>query len=54
MTETIYLPNNVDGRQVLLTMKQAFDSDKLFKVVDGKATWNGVEVKRNISGGVMG
>jgi len=55
---TAYLPNNADGKYVLLLLQKAFNDQHIFTV--GKSTtsgrenvvtWNDIHHKTNISGG---
>jgi len=55
---TAYLPNNAEGRYVLLLLQKAFNDQHIFTIGkstttgrDNVVTWNDIHHKTNISGG---
>ncbi|XP_075966460.1 uncharacterized protein dtx3lb.2 [Anarhichas minor] len=55
---TAYLPNNKEGREVLVLLKKAFDQKLIFTVgtsrttgMDNQVTWNDIHHKTSITGG---
>ena len=56
-----FLPNNVDGREVVTLLKKAFDAGLIFTISDSHTTgrkdvitWNDIHHKTNVHGGAIG
>lgn len=58
---TAYLPDTQEGREVLQLLKRAFDARLVFTVgtsnttgPTNQITWNGIQHKTSIKGGIIG
>ena len=58
---TAYLPDTQEGREVLQLLKRAFDARLVFTVgtsnttgLTNQITWNGIQHKTSIKGGIIG
>jgi len=56
-----FLPNNVDGREIVTLLKKAFDSGLVFTISDSHMTgrkdvitWNDIHHKTSVHGGPIG